>query len=64
MEYTVTYNVEITDIIRGGVDEEKLMSPELIAKAERFIKESMGSDDVHIYDYKVFPVEPNVEGNA
>lgn len=55
-EYTVTYTVDVTEVLEQTDDE-----TELIVTDERFIslledrmKAELGVDDLHVRDFKVF----------
>lgn len=55
-ELTLTMNAEITAIVKD-IPKEMIVSknPEdAVPKIEAMIKESLGVDDVHVRDFKVF----------
>lgn len=54
--HTVTYTVEVTEIIKGGVDTKFLLTeyPDIIKEK---LKNKMEFDDVHVKNIKVFEHE-------
>lgn len=50
-EYTITYNVEVTVIVKGEI----YPAETIIANLKEGLKEHLAADDLHIRDFKIFP---------
>lgn len=53
-EYTFTMNAQITFIVNGSFDEEKVLEAARPESLEVFLKDAIDADDVNVRNSKVF----------